>query len=593
MESRGPVACRPMSSTFGGEVAARPAAVGARSRLVGVDEIHLVLVRPLGADVDPLCSHLESVFAVFGYTTERIHLSDFINELKPGLPGEAGSYEYYASRMDAGDQLRDESSGGVLALFSIHEVERRRRELLEKGHEKLLFIHDSAMHPDELRTFRQAYGKVVFVVSINRSQLKRQQRLVERFRIAGLPEAELEERAAELIARDLGRRKDGNKRRLSFEDTFVLADVFIDGGPEGYGLDPNSRESNSNLIKRFARQIFSYPHGVPSPAESMMSHAYMAALSSGAVSRTVGAAISSQDGTILAVGRNDVPKFGGGLYLGDEEGGAGDAHHIFSAGNFELLPEDAKGADSNDLVKLHMLKELFENAAAAEIIELREPESLLENLLGANGVRQSRFFEVIAYGRTVHAEMDAITTAARSGIAIKDSILYSTTFPCHECARHIIAAGIKKVIFVQPYPKSRISQLHSDSMELIEDADIAPKANCVTLKPFIGFATRSMGRLFSLEARKTDDPGDIAMYGRTVEWSAGPTAELRNSIAGDDVTKSLRDQAIQAAEVLAAETVRAVAEVLAAEANRVIAEGKAVIAEGTAEGIAAGRSETE
>ena len=37
---------------------------------------------------------------------------------------------------------------------------------------------------------------------------------------------------------------------------------------------------------------------------------------------------------------------------------------------------------------------------------------------------------------------------ARNGIPTRGCSMYMTTFPCHNCAKHIIAAGIKKVTFI-------------------------------------------------------------------------------------------------------------------------------------------------
>lgn len=49
------------------------------------------------------------------------------------------------------------------------------------------------------------------------------------------------------------------------------------------------------------------------------------------------------------------------------------------------------------------------------------------------------------YSRSIHAEMDVITSMARKQNGdTKDKILFTTTYPCHNCARHIVAAGIKK-----------------------------------------------------------------------------------------------------------------------------------------------------
>ncbi|MFD2579396.1 deaminase [Novosphingobium colocasiae] len=53
------------------------------------------------------------------------------------------------------------------------------------------------------------------------------------------------------------------------------------------------------------------------------------------------------------------------------------------------------------------------------------------------------------FSRSVHAEMEAIVSVARIGKgSTVESTLYTTTFPCHNCARHIVAAGITRVVFL-------------------------------------------------------------------------------------------------------------------------------------------------
>ena len=51
-----------------------------------------------------------------------------------------------------------------------------------------------------------------------------------------------------------------------------------------------------------------------------------------------------------------------------------------------------------------------------------------------------------------HGEENAIVQAAYHGIAIKDSILYTTFSPCLLCTKMIINAGISEVVFNQDYP---------------------------------------------------------------------------------------------------------------------------------------------
>ena len=51
----------------------------------------------------------------------------------------------------------------------------------------------------------------------------------------------------------------------------------------------------------------------------------------------------------------------------------------------------------------------------------------------------------------LHAEQNAILQAALFGISVKDSTLYCTTQPCTQCARMIVNAGIRDVVFEVEY----------------------------------------------------------------------------------------------------------------------------------------------
>ncbi len=53
--------------------------------------------------------------------------------------------------------------------------------------------------------------------------------------------------------------------------------------------------------------------------------------------------------------------------------------------------------------------------------------------------------------RTVHAEANAIAFAARHGTSTEGSELHSTHSPCLSCAKLIINAGIKRVVFENEY----------------------------------------------------------------------------------------------------------------------------------------------
>ena len=51
----------------------------------------------------------------------------------------------------------------------------------------------------------------------------------------------------------------------------------------------------------------------------------------------------------------------------------------------------------------------------------------------------------------LHAEANAISKVAQSGNSSKDATLYVTASPCMECAKLIIQAGIKRVVYRDAY----------------------------------------------------------------------------------------------------------------------------------------------
>ncbi len=136
----------------------------------------------------------------------------------------------------------------------------------------------------------------------------------------------------------------------------------------------------------------------------------------------------SAEGDVLAVGANEVPKRGGGLYWPTDEGD-----------NRDL----ARKHDSNATIRRALMKKVAEELGESSV------EAFVDKL------ERTSLRNLTEYGRAVHAEMEAIMSCARTGRSVRGATMYVTTFPCHSCARHIIASGIKRVVYVEPYPKSR------------------------------------------------------------------------------------------------------------------------------------------
>lgn len=68
--------------------------------------------------------------------------------------------------------------------------------------------------------------------------------------------------------------------------------------------------------------------------------------------------------------------------------------------------------------------------------------------------------------RTVHAEANAILQCARFGVSTNDTELYVTHFPCLQCCKQLIQAGIKKVYYANDYRNNELA------IQLFKEANI-------------------------------------------------------------------------------------------------------------------------
>jgi cytidine deaminase len=225
-----------------------------------------------------------------------------------------------------------------------------------------------------------------------------------------------------------------------------------------------------------------------------MFHAQAAALRSAALGRQVGATIATRTGDVVAVGTNEVPKAGGGLYWSDDE-----VDHR----DFRLK------YDSMDRFKRQMLAEIIDRfQQAGWLCTARATQDVIKLVEEAQAgpIRGAQLLNVLEYGRIVHAEMAAITEAARRGVSVQSSTLYTTTYPCHICARHIVAAGITRVVYVEPYPKSLTALLHMDA---VTDDGTTPKETQIAFESFVGIAPRRYMDLFEMVLRKNKDGSTV------------------------------------------------------------------------------------
>lgn len=127
-------------------------------------------------------------------------------------------------------------------------------------------------------------------------------------------------------------------------------------------------------------------------------------------------------------------------------------------------------------------------------------------------LKDTRVMDILEFGRQIHAEMSALVDAARLGRSVLGGTLYCTTFPCHMCTKLILGSGIKRVVYIEPYPKSYAEDMYSHSISLEHNTNSDEPT--VLFQPFTGVAPFRYRDLFEKGRRKDK-------LGVAKEWKDG------------------------------------------------------------------------
>jgi cytidine deaminase len=311
-------------------------------------------------------------------------------------------------------------------------------------------------------------------------------------------------------------------------ETYEKSDFFVDAS--------DSKSLNEQL-SRVVQLIFRHPFITPTRHENGMFAAYASALRSAALGRQVGAAVAAENGDVLVTGVNEVPSFGGGQYWEGDEVDAREFHGK---------------TDSSDEAKKRVFADVVEQLSDHGLIDRKLVESLEESILDnvSNGrlakpYQLSHVRELTEFAREVHAEMSALMQAARYGINISGKVMYTTTFPCHHCTRHIIAAGIRKVIYVSSYPKSLAFELHKDSIILDNGTTINDK---VMFESFVGVSANKYVELFRGRERKSEgnvvDPVKSMRSNNSIHRTEESAYLVREGVAYETVRAVMQDKGL-------------------------------------------------
>ncbi len=461
-------------------------------------ELVFALVGGASTQLDDISRELKKALLAFDYQTVDIRLSDllphFTGFVKKTYTGEDDRIMHLQKM---GNDFRSQlKKGEALALAGIDEIRTKRNAITKSADtpaRALAYILHQLKHPAEVDLLREVYGASFLLIAGHAPRERRIKDLARRIaRKAGEPHhwRNFEPAASKIVETD---EKEEAEFGQNVRDTYPKADFFVNL------MSPEIEVQRD--VQRFVSLLFGHPFHTPYPDEYAMYHANAVSLRSSDDNRQVGAIIFNIDdplnlnnlrkADVIAVGTNEVPRGGGGLYW--------EQHASPDPRDQALL---RGGEDRANEIKVSTLAELIEKIKSQKWLKgtittessTEFARELLPNLKG------TQFRDIGEFSRPVHAEMAALIDAARRGVAVDNHSMYVTTFPCHNCAKHIIAAGIQRVVYLDPYPKSRAGDLYAEEIVLdpVPGKEEKGKVNFI---PYSGIAPRQYQQLFSMSER--------------------------------------------------------------------------------------------
>ena len=439
-----------------------------------------------GSGTSKLTGQLKSLLIAQDLNVEIIKaregLQNYAESSGEQIPEHQTKLEQVSTFQDLGDDLRSQASeNAAVAAYMVRRINELRQAEKDPAS---IFILDSLKHPSEVRLLRHVYGENFCLIGVGCRPDIRKTRLARKLDLDLSIDSDkiLLDNFIERDAED-----SVHKYGQQVNDTFHISDYFVDNTPS----DENENEYVlADKLRRLVELLFGGVMHRPELDERGLYHAHAASLRSSCLSRQVGASIIDKNGNLLAVGTNDVPKAKGGLYT--------NCNNEVDDRCFKHRKEC-----SNTVKQLEIMSDILSRLKNEKLVD----DTVSDKKFRA-AIKGSRLGSLIEFSRSVHAEMDAMMSLVREGTRLPtSSSLYSTTYPCHNCARHIVAAGITRVIYLEPYAKSLAINLHDDS---IADNLPSDKVNGrVQFLPYQGVSPRLYKKIFTKNAELKDKAGKM------------------------------------------------------------------------------------
>lgn len=337
---------------------------------------------------------------------------------------------------------------------------KARRELREEYKQKFLkAIEDSGeksvviecfRNPIEIDFLRDLYPHFYLIALFANEEVRKNRKIGEKIN---------ERDFKRLDKRDVG---EDDKLGQQVRKCVNNADTVLNNSANWDTID--IRDAFFTNIDNYVK-LFTEPFRPPTPEETLMHLAYSISLESTCIQRQVGAVIADEKNRVISTGYNNTPPKSLSCYV-----------------RYSECFRRKKKREHIDNIKNNKMKYCFNCGKKLDVSSL----SSRDNKFNCNSCGED-FLELIPwkgldYCRSLHAEENAILSKPYLLDDSRKFTIFSTTFPCMLCAKKIATSGIKKVVFVEPYP--------------VQEAEEILKENNVDIEPFEGVKSLRFNWIF-------------------------------------------------------------------------------------------------
>ena len=500
-----------------------------------INERFVGLVGPVGAGTSVVATVLQHKFEQNGFDVKLIKASHLIRSitvptsigirrLDPAISGGMYKIHHWGNDIRRGVYKNNIEDHAAIARLVLQYIMRSRdqrigqngiRGSISSNSKPIVYIIDSIRNSAESEVFRRVYRDSFFLLGVVCDATVREERIRRKLEQSC---ERYEPHTASLLREILENDKNSTLQYgQQVADTVLAADYFIDNA-EDWGNNLTDLKMYIEL-DRFVDWVIGRNNLSVTIAEEAMFEAYKASLKSTNHKNQIGASLIDADNQFIGFGSSDVPSRGDKLFnnlFNTEKDANGRCVFCNNPSFFDIIEHD------------QMIEEIVEKVVnMSNEVDAGELHHIIRGVL---------LKHKLEFSRIIHAEIDAIISAIRSGNSTIGCKMFVTGFPCQSCIGYIESAGINEVIYLDPYPTVEIFNQFKDSitstqkgwippssMRLIYSSDVAnqTKDSKMLFQPYVGIAPKRFAEVFL-----SHDHNSSEMTNQFVAIDSGLTSDM-------------------------------------------------------------------